>query len=96
MKLNKQYCRDIKDVHFFDLESPSITLPKLSGLIVMDEIQRPPRFIVYLRFLVDNSDLKRLILGSASQALRPSKSRWSLFQEYLAGDGEKGLSALLL
>lgn len=58
MKLNKQYCRDIKDVHFFDLESPSITLPKLSGLIVMDEIQRRPDLFVYLRFLVNNSDLK--------------------------------------
>jgi predicted AAA+ superfamily ATPase len=81
--LNKEYCRDIKDVHFFDLEnpqdlsaleSPAITLPKLSGLIVIDEIQRRPDLFVSLRFLVDNSDLKLLILGSASQALRPSKS----------------------
>lgn len=61
----------------------------------MDEIQKPPRFICISAILVNNSDLKRLILGSASQALGPSKSEWSLFQEYLARDGEKGLSALL-
>jgi predicted AAA+ superfamily ATPase len=61
--LAKQYCRDIKDVHFFDLENPqdlsalnapSITLSKLSGFIVIDEIQRRPNLFAYLRFLVDN------------------------------------------
>lgn len=76
--LAKQYCRGIKMVHFFDLENPqdlsaleapSITLPKLSGLIVIDEIQRRPDLFAYLRFLVDNSDLKFLILGSASHEL---------------------------
>jgi predicted AAA+ superfamily ATPase len=74
----KQYCRDIKNVHFFDLEnpqdlsaleSPSITLSKLSGFIVIDEIQRRPDLFAYLPFLVDSSDLRFLILGSASHEL---------------------------
>ena len=76
--LAKQYCSDIKDVHFFDLENPqdlsaldapSITLSQLSGFIVIDEIQRRPDLFSYLRFLVDHSDVKLLILGSASHEL---------------------------
>jgi predicted AAA+ superfamily ATPase len=74
----KEYCKEISKIHFFDLENPqdlsmlefpSITLPNLEGLIVIDEIQRRPDLFAYLRFLVDNSDKKFLILGSASQYL---------------------------
>jgi predicted AAA+ superfamily ATPase len=76
--LAKQYAKNLKDVHFFDLENPqdnsildnpSLTLPSFSGLIVIDEIQRKPDLFPYLRYLVDNSDLKFLILGSASHEL---------------------------
>lgn len=76
--LAKLYIRDLPSVHFFDLEnpqdlamleSPSLTLPPLKGTIIIDEIQRRPDLFPYLRFLVDNSDKKFLILGSASQDL---------------------------
>jgi predicted AAA+ superfamily ATPase len=76
--LAKTYCKNISVVHFFDLENPqdvaalenpSIILPNLDGLIVIDEIQRRPDLFAYLRFLSDNSDKKFLILGSASQDL---------------------------
>jgi len=76
--LAKTYAKTLQTVHFFDLEnpqdlalleSPSITLPALNGLIVIDEIQFRPDLFPYLRFLVDNSDKKFLILGSASQDL---------------------------
>lgn len=65
-------------VHIFDLEnpqdasalaSPSIALPPLEGLIIFDEIQQKPELFSYLRYLVDNSNKKFLILGSASQDL---------------------------
>ncbi len=76
--LAKLYMRDLPSVHIFDLEnpqdlavleSPSLTLPHLNGVIIIDEIQRRPDLFPYLRFLVDNSDKKFLILGSASQDL---------------------------
>lgn len=76
--LAKLYIQGLKEVHIFDLEnpqdlamleSPSLTLPPLNGTIVIDEIQRRPDLFPYLRFLVDNSDKKFLILGSASQDL---------------------------
>ena len=76
--LAKEYCKNISEVHFFDLEnpedlsaleSPSIILKSLKGLIVIDEIQRRAELFPYLRFLSDNSDKKFLILGSASQDL---------------------------
>lgn len=76
--LAKLYTHSLGQVHFFDLEnpqdlamleSPSLTLPPLDGMIIIDEIQRRPDLFPYLRFLVDNSDKKFLILGSASQDL---------------------------
>ena len=76
--LAKLYTQHMESVHFFDLEnpqdltmfeSPSLALPSLKGIIVIDEIQRRPDLFPYLRFLVDNSDKKFLILGSASQDL---------------------------
>lgn len=76
--LAKHYAATQEKVHFFDLENPqdlalfqdpSLTLPHLEGFIVIDEIQRRPELFPYLRYLVDNSDKKFLILGSASQDL---------------------------
>src|ERR1700677_4823986 len=65
-------------VHSFDLEDPSdlailenpkTALEPLSGLIIIDEIQRIPNLFPVIRVLVDQPDSKRkfLILGSASR-----------------------------
>lgn len=66
--------------HFFDLEKPEdlarlsnpyLVLSSLSGLIVIDEIQRFPDLFPILRVVVDESKGKShfLILGSASRDL---------------------------
>ena len=65
--------------HFFDLENPrdlamleqpQLALEGLSGLIVIDEIQRVPDLFPLLRYLVDHRPEQRyLILGSASRDL---------------------------
>jgi predicted AAA+ superfamily ATPase len=65
--------------HFFDMENPAdaammqnaqLTLSPLSGLIVIDEVQRAPEIFGLIRFLVDTRpDQKYLILGSASRDL---------------------------
>ncbi len=65
---------------YFDLESPvdirrlsapMSTLEELSGLVVIDEIQRRPDLFELLRVLVDrpNNPVRFLILGSASPGL---------------------------
>lgn len=65
---------------YFDLENPvdlrrlsapMSTLEELSGLVVMDEIQRRPDLFELLRVLVDRpkSPVRFLILGSASPGL---------------------------
>lgn len=64
---------------FFDLENPrdarqfetpQLTLERLKGLIVIDEIQHAPEIFPLLRYLVDHRpDHKYLILGSASRDL---------------------------
>jgi predicted AAA+ superfamily ATPase len=62
---------------FFDLESPvdlqrlsapMTTLEKLSGLVVLDEVQRRPDLFQFLRVLVDRPEnpARFLLLGSAS------------------------------
>lgn len=76
--------RKLKADHYFDLENPrdlvkldhpQISLEQLSGLIVIDEIQRKPDLFPLLRYLVDSRpDQKYLILGSASQYLIKSTS----------------------
>ncbi|MCK4508080.1 MAG: ATP-binding protein [Desulfuromonadales bacterium] len=64
--------------HYFDLESPSdqqrlqnpeLMLSRLSGLVILDEIQLAPELFAVLRVLVDRPecDCRFLILGSASQ-----------------------------
>ncbi|MFC1876857.1 ATP-binding protein [Thermodesulfobacteriota bacterium] len=65
---------------YFDLENPvdiqrlaapMQTLKELSGLVVIDEIQRKPELFELLRVLVDRSDrsVRFLLLGSASPQL---------------------------
>ena len=69
-----------QEVHYFDLENPIdlerltnplLTLKPLSGLIVIDEIQRAPELFTLLRVLVDEESANKqfLILGSASREL---------------------------
>jgi len=65
--------------HFFDLENPrdlarlenpQLALESLSGLIIIDEIQRKPNLFPLLRYLIDNNPKQKyLILGSASRDL---------------------------
>ncbi len=65
--------------HFLDLENPrdaallaepQLALEPLSGLIVIDEIQRAPNLFPLMRHLVDTKPSQRyLILGSASPSL---------------------------
>ncbi len=66
--------------NYFDLENPLHearlsepfeTLSKLSGLVVIDEVQRRPNLFPLLRVLIDRSDApgQYLLLGSASPAL---------------------------
>lgn len=71
--------RALASDHFFDLENPrdtallaepQLALEPLSGLIVIDEIQRAPNLFPLMRHLVDTKPSQRyLILGSASPAL---------------------------
>ena len=65
--------------HYFDMENPvdlaafdnpQLTLSNLTGIIVIDEIQRKPELFPVLRFLIDNNPGQRyIILGSASRDL---------------------------
>lgn len=66
--------------HYFDLEdpvdlarlsAPMVALENLTGLIIIDEIQRRPELFEILRVLVDRPDTvsKYLVLGSASPHL---------------------------
>ncbi len=68
------------DVHIFDLETaagqaamttPELTLRNLTGVIVIDEVQRKPELFEVLRPLADRPDQPAafLLLGSASPAL---------------------------
>lgn len=71
--------RQIPHDFYFDLENPrdlvrfdrpQLTLENLTGLIIIDEIQRAPYIFPLLRHLVDTKSTQRyLILGSASQEL---------------------------
>ena len=71
--------RALASDHRFDLENPrdaamlaepQLALEPLSGLIVIDEIQRAPDLFPLIRYLVDAHPAQRyLILGSASRDL---------------------------
>ena len=73
------FARQFAADHYFDLENPrdearleqaQLTLEKLSGLIVIDEIQRKPDLFPLMRYLVDTLPQQRyIILGSASRDL---------------------------
>lgn len=76
--------REFGAAHAFDLENPrdasllekpQLTLEALSGLIVIDEVQRVPELFPLLRYLVDTRpDQRYLILGSASRDLLQQSS----------------------
>nr|WP_207216276.1 ATP-binding protein [Candidatus Finniella inopinata] len=52
------------------LDAPELSLRPLSGLIIIDEIQRRPNLFPFLRYLHDEAlDQQILILGSASREL---------------------------
>lgn len=56
--------------HLAALSNPNFILSKLTGLIVIDEVQRLAELFPSLRVIVDNKDNKKfLILGSASREL---------------------------
>ena len=78
--LARQFAEFRQEVHFFDLEDPTdlavlenpkLALQDLSGLVVLDEIQRLPDLFPVLRVLVDRPEAASqfLILGSASRDL---------------------------
>lgn len=53
------------------LENPQLTLEKLTGLIMIDEVQQKPDLFPLIRYLVDNNfEQKYLLLGSASSSLK--------------------------
>lgn len=65
-------------ITFFDLENPEAlmalqnplrTLENLTGLVIIDEIQRLPDLFPILRVLADRKQARYLILGSASRDL---------------------------
>jgi predicted AAA+ superfamily ATPase len=88
--LARQYIgENFPKVNYFDLENlvdierlanPRLSLEPLSGLIVIDEIQRKPDLFPYLRYLHDTMpDKSWLLLGS------PSKEIINQTSETLAG-----------
>lgn len=63
---------DLEDpIHISRLQNPKLALESLTGLIVIDEIQKIPELFSVIRVLVDNPSSKSqfLILGSASREL---------------------------
>jgi len=84
--LARQLAADfVGPVSYFDLEDPTdlarlaepmLTLRELSGLIVVDEVQRRPDLFPVLRVLADRErkDARFLILGSASPELLQQSS----------------------
>src|SRR4029077_1985214 len=60
---------DLEDPrHLALMENPMLTLEPLSGLVIIDEVQRVPELFPVLRVLVDQRKRGRrfLVLGSAS------------------------------
>lgn len=74
--LSNLFLEDQSNTHFFDLENPFDlqalkentwgTLERLSGWVILDEIQRLPEIFPLLRVLIDKGAAHYLILGSAS------------------------------
>ena len=79
--LARQLCEEVEsETHRFDLEDPaeaalfddsSLALRGLTGLVVLDEVQRVPELFPMLRVLADRRPLpaRFLVLGSASPEL---------------------------
>lgn len=78
--LAKQVAQRRSRTHFFDLESsadrarlsdPLLALSSLTGLVVLDEVQRRPELFPTLRVLADRRPIRTrfLVLGSASPTL---------------------------
>lgn len=78
--LARKICEEIQPCEFFDLENPVdlarleaplLALEPLTGLVVLDEIQRKPELFEILRVLMDSPRCKAsfLLLGSASPRL---------------------------
>ena len=68
---------DLEDLNDLErLKVPQTTLSNLSGLIIIDEVQKKPDLFQTLRVLVDrpNSNQKYLILGSSSKELLKQSS----------------------
>ncbi|MEM1223657.1 MAG: ATP-binding protein [Verrucomicrobiota bacterium] len=86
---------DVGSPNYFDLEDPTslarleapkLALEPLTGLVVIDEIQRRPELFPYLRVLADraNEPATFLLLGSASpELLRQSSESLAGRIEYL-------------
>jgi len=70
-QLNAQHYFDLENpVDLTALENPALTLGKLNGTIVIDEVQRKPDLFPVLRYLIDSNPKQNyVILGSASREL---------------------------
>jgi uncharacterized protein len=90
---------DVNSINYFDLEDaaslmaladPKTALSSLTGIVVIDEVQRRPDLFPILRVLLDRSPLpaKYLILGSASpDLLRQSSESLAGRLELIEMDG---------
>lgn len=78
--LSRQFAKikDILRINIFDLEDPldlerlsepMLALSNLHGFVIIDEIQYKPNLFSILRVLVDKTNIKFLVLGSASRDL---------------------------
>jgi predicted AAA+ superfamily ATPase len=78
--LSQQFAhlKQIPKMNIFDLENPLdlqrleeplLSLQDLKGYVIIDEIQYKPNLFPILRVLVDKTDIKFLVLGSASRDL---------------------------
>lgn len=78
--LSRQFAKlkEIPRINIFDLEDPldlerlsepMLALSNLHGFVIIDEIQYKPNLFSILRVLVDKTDIKFLVLGSASRDL---------------------------
>ena len=83
--LAKEFCKARRDVVFLDLENPAdaarlaepmLYLERLSGLVLLDEVQTVPAVLNVLRVLADRRPLplRFLLLGSASPELMDNAS----------------------
>jgi predicted AAA+ superfamily ATPase len=75
-ELSANYYYDLENpVDLLKLENPQYLFNTLSGMVVIDEVQRKPDLFPYLRYLCDNRhDLRFVLLGSASPDLLKSSS----------------------